>query len=190
MPTAWIVLFIVLWIAVLALLTLVLGLSQRVNAMEKRGFSIVEDDPFAGMPAVGTRAPVDLPDGSLLISPHSESTIMLFLSSTCEPCKRLGSSLREAHLERGGLREFLGAEIVIITDPPGFELYEDTGATRLLADDDGAIARGFGVRATPVGVAIDTNGIVRGVGVTNGLADLESLAAACTDVELKVIAAP
>lgn len=187
MSNGWIVLFIVLWIAVLVLLTLVLGLSQRVNAMEKRGLALVDEDPFAGMPAVGSHAPVDLPDGSLLNSSRSESTVVLFLSSGCNPCQKLATALREAHLERGGLHELLAADVVVITDAPGVEMFEGTGAERVLVDD-GATARGFGIKATPAGVAIDAAGFVRGVGIPNGLADVESLAAAaCAQPELKVI---
>jgi len=180
---SWIALFVALWAVVLLLTVLVLGLSRRIGALEARiGDSSPVQDILAGAPAVGDSLPVIKGHESLRWAPQSDAAqVVLFLSSTCGPCRTLAAKLEHLAEDGNELPEILkNSEILIITDSSGEPIFGDLGiGARLVTQSDGEISRELGIRASPFGLGIDANGIVQGVTLPSSVQDMVRLAEAC-----------
>ncbi len=169
-----------LWLAVVGLLVLTLGLSQRLVALE-RARAAPETPPLdllGAIPRVGEPLPDLLSGGRIVYRPATvgRTQILLFLSSTCAPCRELAASLHGARRERR--RELEGIELVVITDAVGAFVYQD-GTDRLLVQSDSEISKQVGVKATPTAISLDRAGRVCGVGLPGSVEDVARLAGTC-----------
>lgn len=147
--TAWIVSYVLLWIAVLVLGITVIALLRQIGILHTRvapmGVHFAGEGPDLDSPA---------PDRGAYDYATTETTLLAFVSETCEICARLHPGLeRLARAERG---------LVLRT---------------MQAEHHRAAFGAFGVRSTPYLVAVDREGIVRGRGVANTLDQAEELLA-------------
>jgi methylamine dehydrogenase accessory protein MauD len=102
------------------------------------------------------------------------TSILIFISPSCSPCKELLLHLKEfqrswkgkiyfvmiSQGERDASLNFIAAQDIVMT---------------LLLDTDGKLSKMFQVRATPFAYQLDKNGVVRKRGIVNNRAGLEEL---------------
>lgn len=183
MQGSWIALFVALWAVVLFLLVCVLGLSRRMKILETRlGDGPLTQGPLDGAPAVGEFLPLPRGHEDLHWGPRSGMAhVVLFLNSTCGSCVTLGERLEAQAEDRDGLPEALrNTEILIVTDSAGEPIFGHLGiGARLVTQANREISRELGIRVSPFGLGIDTEGIVRAVALPNTVQDVVGLAEAC-----------
>jgi thiol-disulfide isomerase/thioredoxin len=101
---------------------------------------------------------------------RGEPSLVLFLSSTCAPCKELARQLR-----RPVAAETVGARLVVVVrDEHEAHALELTGV-EVVYQPDFALSRAFETSATPHAFAIDADGIVAGSSTPNTLGRLREL---------------
>jgi hypothetical protein len=177
MPVAWAIVIVVLWAVVIGLVLVVLGVIRQLTPILERiasgqaqavrpaqGPPIGEPLPeFTGRGSNGeTVAAADLRDGPGLL---------LFLHSSCGPCRILADELSTADL--GGL----AAELTVVTDPGDMGNLMLPAGLRVVLQSDDEISEALGVRVTPFAIALDGRGTVRAKRAVNTLAQLTRLAA-------------
>jgi hypothetical protein len=167
---SWIALVLVLWLAVIVETVLILGLSRRITALESANRSAVA--PMAALP-IGS--PIPRPAWERLSTRSTDTpinrSVILFLSSSCGPCRNLADALQGHRLGRGPGDEF---EIIVVSSDPAHDGFSHIG--RIVADPGGTVAKSLMVPGTPFGVAADSDGIVRALAIPNSLADVARLA--------------
>jgi methylamine dehydrogenase accessory protein MauD len=168
---------VLLWVAVLALATLVVALLRQVGVLHER---ISPAGALVGteQPATGERAPVyELRDwnGSVQkiggIEAEGRRTLLFFVSPTCPVCKELLPAARSL-CAREDLR------LVLASDG---ERDEHQGFVRRHGLDrdayvlSGELGRAWQVARLPHAALLDAEGIVRARGLVNSREHLESL---------------
>jgi hypothetical protein len=139
--------------------------------------------PESPGPAVGSKAaPIRysrLPSGSpgRLTPGDGAPALLAFVDPTCPSCEQLVANLSE--LEAGG--ELAGIRVLLlVSDPPGYlGISAAFQATSLEIGRPLTTAEvsGYHVTGTPLLVAVDSGGVVRAVGVTSRLSDVQAHAA-------------
>jgi methylamine dehydrogenase accessory protein MauD len=178
MDGVYVISYIMLWALTLILVIVVLGLLNAVTTLRQRlgpepGALAINDGPL-----IGSQAP--RLEGTLLSGVHigraasDHTTVLVFVSPTCDPCLRLLPQIS------GFVRRTPEVDLFVILQGSAksarelVSLYEIPA--NVLVDTDGTITAAFGVRATPFGLAIDTDWIVRTKGIANDAGHLEALA--------------
>lgn len=197
MPAAWVTLIIVLWAVVAVLIVLVLGLSRRVrdlSAAWSPEMPASGDGPrrvTIGGPAIGSRFEFS-PSGepaAVQAGCERRDQVVLFLSTSCGPCRTLGESLVASRELDAALKDI---ERVLVTDEQGEGVYGGLPVTEVIVQREDEISRRLGINATPFGIATDSTGIVRWAGIPQSAEDVLAMATACgsaRDDEQTVVAA-
>ena len=145
----WIASYVMLWVAVIVLGVAVIALLRQIGVLHTRvapmGVHFAGEGPELDQPA---------PDHGAFDYSAVETTLVAFVSDTCEICRGLHPSL-----------ERLGR-----TDPR-------LNLRTMRAEADQPAFATFRVRSTPYLVAVDRDGVVRGRGVANTLDQAEELLA-------------
>jgi hypothetical protein len=174
MTTTWMVLVIVLWAAVLLLITLVLGLSRRTQdlaaALHQSSAPTRAAQTEVLGPRVGTFVELESEAQSLTVrgSPRSKR-IVLFLNASCAPCHMFGDELIAAR-EDGFV--FDGHDFVLVTDELGADFYRVLSPNEIVVQRTNEISRRLGINATPYGLAIDSTGRATWSGIASNFDDL------------------
>jgi hypothetical protein len=175
-------LFVALWGAVLFSLALVMGLSERLHQLERAGAQAmsVTTGLMPEVPKVGAELP-SVPGRDELLAIFDEprtGRVVLFLSTTCAPCLRLGDQLMGDDVAEFA-DDLAAVNLVLVTDEHGPTAFHSARFARVIVDHDGELSGAFGVKAIPAAIAVDLDGLVRGVNLPSGLADVASLARSC-----------
>ena len=145
----WIASYVLLWIAVLVLGVAVIALLRQIGVLHTRvapmGVHFAGEGPELNQPA---------PDQAVFDYASNDTTLLAFVSDTCEICAALHPSLERLDRREPGLSL---RTVRIETDRPAFSA--------------------FRVRSTPYLVAVDRLGIVRSRGVANTLDQAEEMLA-------------
>jgi thiol-disulfide isomerase/thioredoxin len=178
LSTAWVVAYFVLAGAVVTLALLVLGSMRRIAFVLERAESRLSAGTSVSPGGLAPGAPVPAAaalraDGSPFDTGElaGRRTIVLFLSSSCAPCKGLARELeREKELDT------LPAELVVVV--PDAEAAETLGLERIpvVFQPDHALARAFDTTTTPHGFLVDASKTVVASATPNTLRDLRRLA--------------
>jgi hypothetical protein len=102
---------------------------------------------------------------------RGQPVVLLFLSVGCGPCEQLAAQIRDADLGD------LASQLVIVTGPGGPVKLELPAGLRVLTEQVREVSDPLSVIGTPLAVALDQNGIVKAVRVTNTLEQLNDIAA-------------
>jgi methylamine dehydrogenase accessory protein MauD len=170
---------IVLWVAVLALLLIVLALVRQLGVLHERIAPAGALMLNRGL-AVGERAPMidveDLEGRALSIGVPREdgrSTLLVFVSPTCPVCKSLLPAVKS-----GRRHEKDWLDVVLASDG-------DRGEQRQFALEQGLegipyvvstpLGLGYQVSRLPFAALVDAAGILRARGLVNSREHLESL---------------
>lgn len=172
MSLPWIVLFIALWLVVIAETLLVLGLSRRLTALESPRTPNVGGAIMGAIP-VGTPIPREVADRLAIPSPDATitSSVILFLSPGCGPCRTLADALKGHTIGRDAGDDF---EIIVVTNDAGTKRFSHLG--RIVLDSAETLAKSMSVPGTPFGLTVDSRGIIRSVGLPNTIHDVRKLA--------------
>jgi hypothetical protein len=188
MSGGWIALIVALWLMVIALAVLVLGLINRVGRLERAastqaGLADPEVRAPARGPQLGMRLPVVSGHERLVTPSASAKRLILFLSSSCGPCKRLAADLKAAVGIGDGedAATPAGVELVVVTDRAGVELFGDLAASELVAQSEGELSSAWNVPGTPFAIALDDHDVVRASGFASKLTHLNDLAGVLRD---------
>jgi Thioredoxin len=146
MSTPWIISYVVLWVAVVALGITVLALLRQIGVLHTRIAPM--GTHFAGEgPEVGSTAPAIGVDFT-----RSPLTMIVFTSATCTICRELKPSIDALR------RQEVGLEVVTV----GLE-------------EQRSVFDAFSVRSTPYVVTVNRSATVLGRGVANSLEQIEEL---------------
>jgi methylamine dehydrogenase accessory protein MauD len=180
MNEALIVSNVLLWVAVLALLVVVIALSRQIGILYERiapmGALMMDSGP-----KVGDAAPVFvLPtlDGSELQigAASTHSTLLFFLSPTCPVCKKLLPILKSVKKAEGERLELVLASDGDASEHRDFRRRAELGAYPYVLSAE--LGMKFHVGKLPYAVLIDEAGRVRAKGLVNSREQLDSLFAA------------
>lgn len=198
MSDAWLVLFIGLWVVCIALATLVVGLSRRIQSLESKVFADGATGAHAEATAqlreqlLGTQVAETAVESGVVGAAGGMAGVVLFVSKQCGPCQALASDLSAKLTKLGkskgnGLAQLLGARVTVVTDQAGAF---DKLATALIVDSDGAVMNDFAVTATPTGIALNDEGVITEALIPNEFRDVERLAQAVQPGRLGVVMPP
>ncbi len=180
MNEALIVSNVLLWVAVLALLVVVIALSRQIGILYERiapmGALMMDSGP-----KVGDAAPVlALPtlDGSEIVigAASAHSTLLFFLSPTCPVCKKLLPILKSVKKAEGERLELVLASDGDASEHRDFRRRAELGAYPYVLSTE--LGMKFQVGKLPHAVLIDEAGRVRAKGLVNSREQLDSLFAA------------
>ena len=180
MNEALIVSNVLLWIAVLALLVVVIALSRQIGILYERVAPMGALMLDAG-PKVGEAAPAfeleSLAGGTVAIGgTRARSTLVFFLSPTCPVCKKLLPILRSVRTA-----ESRWLDIVLASDGerPAHDAFRQRAG---IADFPYVLSAELGLRyhvsKLPYALLVDEAGRVRAKGLVNSREQLDSLFAA------------
>ena len=180
MPAGWAVIVVLLCVAVVILAIVVLGLMRQVTPVLERAAGADQAGRVLAEqgPAVGSQIPhfaVRGSDGEFTPEQlRGRPAVLLFLSEGCSPCTQLAKEM--GHADLGDM----ASQLVIVTGPGGVrELGLPTGL-RVVTEQDREVSDPLSVVGTPLAIALDSDGIVRAVRVTNTLEQLGILTAGMT----------
>jgi peroxiredoxin len=175
---AWVVAFVVLWLVVLVEAVLLLGTLRRISPiLEQAESRLLAPDALdfkpGGLPP-GTPVPefsVTGATGGQVTRDDllGESTILLFLSSDCPPCRLLSTEL--ADLETAAQ---LGVRVVAVVDSEekGGRFAERlTRSGIVIYQSDRELSSAFASSATPHAFGINADGVVVGSGTPSASMD-------------------
>jgi methylamine dehydrogenase accessory protein MauD len=186
--TALMISNIALWVALLALLLVVLALSRQIGVLYERVAPMGALTMDKG-PAVGEAAPPfelrDLTGRTVRIGASAtRSQLLFFVSPTCPVCKKLLPIVKSiATSERSWL------DIVLASDgemPEHLAFYKKAGLEPFPYLLSTEVGMRFQVSRLPYAVLIDPSGTIRAKGLVNSREQLESL---FTAMELGVASA-
>lgn len=179
MPIGWIIAFVVLWLAVIALAVILLGALRQVTlVVEQLANSLPANlNPVKLLgPEVGKPLPSFSArgiDGQLVGDQQlrGRAALLLFVSPDCPPCRTLTAEL--------GRRELgtLASQLIIITEPASARMSGIPEGLRVLIESDNEVSERLSVHGKPFAIAIDPDGIVRDASVPNNVGHLNKLAA-------------
>jgi len=179
MTSAWTIAFLALSLLVLLLAVLVVGTLRRIAVVLERaqaelpaasdrsmtlGISPGSTIPYFTAEEVGRGA---FTSDDLLGSP----AVVLFLGTSCAPCRDLIDDLRAGHVPE------TAARLVVVVDASDAAELAVSSHVTVLAERDKEVARAFETTATPHGFAVSPDGVVSAVGHPNDWEAVARLAA-------------
>ena len=174
MNIAFLISYAALWILVLLDTIVVVVAVRQIGIMHLRlgggGAMALPAGPPIGEPAPAFASRDTR--GNLIESPwHSgRNSLLVFVSPGCGACPEVIPSIRA--IRRADRRR---TEILLVSNAPG-ESNEDYARKSLCpVIVDGEVVASYAMDATPYGIAIDHQGVVRAKGVVNQIEHLESL---------------
>ena len=174
MSASWIALVVVLWLAVAQLAVIVVGLIHRVNQLES---GVARDTPVpVARLSAGDHLPV-VRGFEKLTATETLGTkrVILFLGSTCSPCRRLADEI-ESELDENRTPLPADVELILITDPNGPAHFPALGASDIVTQTASQITRAWGIPGTPFAVAVDELGTVSASGFAGTSSTLREIA--------------
>jgi AhpC/TSA family len=174
MSAFWMAAVIAVWLVVALLALVVLGLLRQIAPILERADAVLAGQPtHPGLP-VGSPIPtfaLTAADGSTLTDTSLVGTpfTLLFVSSGCEPCRRLAAALREDDVD-------LPVELIVVADE--LDLLSQLGewpTATLTSQSAHQVSEAFRTGATPHAFAIDRGGTIAAAGFPNTAQRLMSL---------------
>lgn len=178
MNDALIVSNLLLWVAVLALLVMVIALSRQIGILYERvapmGALMMDSGPRVGEAA----PPMQLStiDGNTLVlgAAAPRNTLLFFLSPTCPVCKKLLPILKSIHKAEGGR-----LDLVLASDgdnaPEHLVFRQRAGLAEFPYLLSAELGMRYQVSKLPYAVLIDEAGRIRAKGLVNSREQIDSL---------------
>jgi hypothetical protein len=181
MPVGWALAIVIIAVAVLVLGVLMLGVLRQVAPLLEAVTEqlAVASTHRAAMRLPGLAAGDELPRFTARDSQgkvtnddlRGRSVIMAFLSAGCRPCQLIAHQLAT-----DGVGDLAGLLLLVTAEgePAALGLPPDLPA---LIEENHEVSEALSVLGTPFAVAVDAQGVVRGMTVPNSRADLDELSA-------------
>jgi len=157
----WVVLITAVWIAVIALILLIIGLFRHLRILGAARSVVGNGGGVIGVIPMGAAIPEHISDLCEISGDAAAvaTSLLLFLRDGCAPCLELSDALRFHH----AVWKASAVDVIVITDDRGAKTFAPLGRT--VVDRAGTIARSLNVGGTPLGIRVDRRGIVEAVGV-------------------------
>ena len=180
MNEALIVSNMLLWLAVLALLVVVIALSRQIGILYERiapmGALMMDSGPKVGEAAPVFQLP-SLAGGTVTLGgAGSANTLVFFLSPTCPVCKKLLPILKSLKRAEGNRLTLVLASDGEQPEHEAFRRRAELGAYPYVLSAE--LGMRYHVSKLPYAVLIDASGRVRAKGLVNSREQLDSLFAA------------
>lgn len=171
---------VLLWLAVLALLVVVIALSRQIGILYERiapmGALMMDSGPRVGEAAPAFELAA-LGGGNVAIgAPSPRDTLLFFLSPTCPVCKKLLPILKSVKKTEGARLDVVLASDGVPAEHEAFRRRADLGAFPYVLSAE--LGMRYHVSKLPYAVLIDGAGRIRAKGLVNSREQLESLFAA------------
>ena len=180
MNEALIVSNVLLWLAVLALLVVVIALSRQIGILYERiapmGALMMDSGPKVGEAAPVFQLP-SLAGGNVTLGgTASANTLVFFLSPSCPVCKKLLPILKSLKRAEGNRLNLVLASDGEQPEHEAFRRRAELGAYPYVLSAE--LGMRYHVSKLPYAVLIDAAGRVRAKGLVNSREQLDSLFAA------------
>lgn len=185
MPTAWIIVVVVLWLAVIALAVTVIGLLRQVSAALERAARSEHDHRHGAAPSqrAGAQGPVVGSPVAHFVAHGGDAEVtrqdllgqplvLLFLSAGCTPCQVLAEQLRAQE------NKVRVARVVVVAEPRAAEALGLPDGLTVVVEADHEVSMALNVWGTPFAIALGADGVVRASYPLNTLTQLDEMAAA------------
>ena len=178
MSGAWLASYAALWLVVLVLVLSELTLARQLGLVLSRIPPAGARMGNAG-PGIGEKVPAlvgrDFSGSELRLgNRHGKRTLMVFMAGNCDACEGLATSLRSVANSERATTETL----VIFSRPSEREAHDFVKRHRLTGVTAGfspELVERYRITATPYGLMVDEQGVLRAKGVVNHLEHIESL---------------
>lgn len=161
---------LLLWLVAIGLAVALYGLYAHFGQIY---LSSRENRSHQG-PAIGTRIQErsvrDYLGAELTVPPVGRRTLMVFASTTCEPCLQLKPHLEEFNQ--------VDTELVVVCAGSSGAVREwarDLPSVRVVADVDKSLSEHYQIDFTPVGIGLTRGGVTVGGGIVNDSRHLNAL---------------
>ena len=191
MSGIWLVSYIALWGLVILLTVVVLGLVRQLGLIHLRlgpdnDLVTTNEGLEIGLPAPDFQADDVLNGHEIALSNlKGHPSILVFVSTSCQPCQELMPHLVSFHRSKNGK-----VNIVLFIQAEAEESVQFAKNHQLkipvVSDPQGDLSKVYQVRATPFAYGLDRKGIVQRRGVVNNLQGLDTLLEAASTSELIV----
>jgi len=168
---------LLLWLAVIALLVVVIALSRQIGILYERiapmGALMMDSGPKVGEVAPVFELPT-LSGGAIALgTPGARSTLVFFLSPTCPVCKKLLPILKSVKKAEGDRLEIVLASDGNPAEHEAFRRRAELGAFAYVLSAE--LGMRYHVSKLPYAVLIDASGHIRAKGLVNSREQLDSL---------------
>lgn len=168
---------LLLWLAVIALLVVVIALSRQIGILYERiapmGALMMDSGPKVGEAAPVFELPT-LSGGAIALgAPGPRSTLVFFLSPTCPVCKKLLPILKSVKKAEGERLDIVLASDGNASEHEAFRRRADLGAFAYVLSAE--LGMRYHVGKLPYAVLIDAAGRIRAKGLVNSREQLDSL---------------
>jgi len=175
MPVGWAIVVVVQWLAIVALLIVVLGVLRQITPHLQRGAAPPMRDLLNQGPAVGSKLPAfaarDAGGDVVLGKPlNGQPGVLLFLSASCRPCLRMARELGDAEAVAG-----LAGSLVVVCDPEGAGVLAFPPWLRVLTMSEAEGSEMLGIALRPFAIAVDAGGVVTAKRMLNTIPALTDL---------------
>jgi hypothetical protein len=183
MPTGWAIVIIVQWVAIVALIIVVLGVLRQVAPHLNRAGATPAITIQSTAAAVGTRLPAFASDADGGVTEPAallggRPAVMLFLSAGCAPCLSLA-----AEIARSSRADELGRSLIAVTAPGSESAIRLPAGVRVLAVPDTECTRVLGIPGRPFAMAVNADGVITAKQLVNTLAQLTDMAASAWSMD-------
>lgn len=166
-----------LWLAVLALLVVVIALSRQIGILYERiapmGALMMDSGPKVGEAAPVFELPTLGGGQTRLGVPGARSTLVFFLSPTCPVCKKLLPILKSVKKAEDGRLDIVLASDGNPAEHEAFRRRADLGAFPYVLSTE--LGMRYHISKLPYAVLIDASGRIRAKGLVNSREQLDSL---------------
>lgn len=179
MSGIWLLSYLLLWALVAVLILLVVGMLRQIGQLQmktdpEQGVLVTDDGLPLAEPAPAFEAREAFEDRVVSFPPGRRKAVVIFLSTTCQPCYEL-----VPHLNGFWEKERSSYEFYIICSGSREQVREFArlynAVFPMVYDADGEIVQRFQHRRTPYAYLVDEHGIVRMKGVVNEEKTLRAL---------------
>jgi hypothetical protein len=176
MPIGWAVVIVVQWLAIAALIIVVLGVVRQMSSLLERVAAGTVTRIQPSVAEVGTRLPAFASAGDGGVTEPAallggRPAVMLFLSAGCAPCLSLAAEIASA-----GLPGELGRSLIAVAAPGSESVVQLPAGVRVLAMPDADCARVLGIPGRPFAMAVNADGVITAKQPVNTVAQLTEMA--------------
>jgi len=180
MSGLWLISYVALWILVVLLTVIVLGLVRQLGVIYVRlgpeeNLLSTREGLDTGTMAPDFRTADVMHDREIKLADlKGRSSIFVFISPDCQPCRELMPHLASFHKSRNGK-----VNLVLFSQSDRQASLELAKVHKLsipvISDPEGGFLKIYQVRATPFAYRLDADSVVQRRGIVNNLEALEEL---------------
>jgi hypothetical protein len=176
MPIGWAIVIVVQWLAIAALIIVVLGVLRQMSSLPERAAAGTVTRIQSSAAEIGTRLPIftNAADDGVTESaelPGGRPAVMLFLSAGCAPCLNLVAEIASTDLPGE-----LSGSLIAVMAPGSESVVRLPAGVHVLTVPDADCAQVFGIPGRPFAMAVNADGVITARQPVNTVAQLTDIA--------------